>query len=129
MYGGAHATGHSAMANDTTALAHRRRNPGESLRGGPTLSEPAVPPIAIGHEHEPIRRGTARTGNSDRPEHPDLSARRCRACGRGCGRRQREHRAVRTGQVVCRRCRVPGSVFVSGGRRECVPWLFCCKSR
>ena len=41
MHGGADATGQSAMANDATAPTHRRRNPGESLPGGPTLPEPA----------------------------------------------------------------------------------------
>src|SRR4051812_28352677 len=49
MHGGADATGQSAMANDATALTHRRRNPGESLLGGPTLPEPAIPPVAVGH--------------------------------------------------------------------------------
>ena len=39
MHGGADATGQSAIANDATAPTHRRRNPGESLRGGPTLPE------------------------------------------------------------------------------------------
>jgi DDE superfamily endonuclease len=56
MYGGADATGQSAIANDATAPAHRRRNPGESLRGGPTLPEPAVSPVAVGHERDPIRQ-------------------------------------------------------------------------
>src|SRR4051794_20139776 len=50
MHGGADATGQSAIANDATAPTHRRRNPGESLRGGPTLPEPAIPPVAAGHE-------------------------------------------------------------------------------
>ena len=49
MHGGADATGQSAMANDAAAPTHRRRNPGESLRGGPTLREPAIPPVAVGH--------------------------------------------------------------------------------
>src|SRR3954447_8967741 len=44
MHGGADATGQSAMADDATAPAHRGRNPGASLRGGPTLREPAIPP-------------------------------------------------------------------------------------
>ena len=57
IHGGADATGQSAIANDATAPIHRRRNPGESLRGGPTLPEPAIPPVAVGHEREPIRQG------------------------------------------------------------------------
>src|SRR4051812_36970424 len=57
MHGGADATGQSAIANDATAPTHRRRNPGESLHGGPTLSETAIPPVAVGHEREPIRQG------------------------------------------------------------------------
>src|SRR3954447_4879147 len=59
MHGGADATGQSAIANDATAPAHRRRNPGESLHGGPTLPEPTIPPVAVGHEREPIRQGPA----------------------------------------------------------------------
>ena len=57
IHGGADATGQSAIANDATAPTHRRRNPGESLHGGPTLPEPAIPPVAVGHEREPIRQG------------------------------------------------------------------------
>jgi len=53
IHGGADATGQSAIANDATALTHRRRNPGETLHGGPTLPEPAIPPVAVGHEREP----------------------------------------------------------------------------
>jgi hypothetical protein len=53
MHGGADATGQSAIANDATTPTHRRRNPGESLHGGPPLPEPAIPPVAVGHEHEP----------------------------------------------------------------------------
>src|SRR5438874_2113148 len=49
MYGGADATGQSAMANDATAATHRLRNPGESLHGGPTLQERGIPPVAEGH--------------------------------------------------------------------------------
>ena len=56
MHGGADATGQSAIANDATAPTHRRRNPGERLRGGPTLPEPAIPPVAVGHERESIRQ-------------------------------------------------------------------------
>src|SRR5690348_13608210 len=48
VHGGADATGQPAIANDATAPAHRRRNPGESLHGGPALPEPAIPPIADG---------------------------------------------------------------------------------
>src|SRR5271170_499006 len=59
IHGGAAATGQSAIANDATAPTHRRRNPGESLRAGPTLPEPAIPPVAVGHEREPIRQGPA----------------------------------------------------------------------
>jgi ABC-2 type transport system ATP-binding protein len=59
MHGGTDATGQSAMANDATAPTHRRRYPGESLRGGPTPPEPAIPPVAAGHEREPIRQGPA----------------------------------------------------------------------
>jgi hypothetical protein len=59
IHGGADATGQSAIANDATAPTHRRRNPGESLHGGPTLPEPAIPPVAVGHEREPIRQGPA----------------------------------------------------------------------
>src|SRR4051794_36417951 len=57
MHGGADATGQSAIANDATAPTHRRRNPGESLRGGPTLPEPGIPPVAGGHERESMRQG------------------------------------------------------------------------
>src|SRR4051812_43966423 len=59
---GADATGQSATANDATAPTHRRRNPGESLRRGPTPPEPAVPPVAGGHEREPIRQASAVAG-------------------------------------------------------------------
>ena len=59
MHGGADATGQSAIANDATAPIHRRRNPSESLRGGSTLPEPAIPPVALGHARESIRRGPA----------------------------------------------------------------------
>src|ERR671912_2483116 len=62
IHGGADATGQSAIANDATAPTHRRRNPGESLHGGPTLPEPAIPPVAVGHEREPIRQGPAAIG-------------------------------------------------------------------
>ena len=62
IHGGADATGQSAIANDATAPTHRRRNPGESLHGGPTLPEPAIPPVAVGHEREPIRQGLRRYG-------------------------------------------------------------------
>ncbi len=58
IHGGADATGQSAIANDATAPTHRRRNPGESLHGRPTLPEPAIPPVAGGHEREPIRPPT-----------------------------------------------------------------------
>src|SRR3954464_6846328 len=57
MHGGADATGQSAIADDATALTHRRRNPRESLRGGPTPREPAIPPVAVGHERDFIRPG------------------------------------------------------------------------
>jgi hypothetical protein len=70
IHGGADATGQSAIANDATAPTHRRRNPGESRHGGPTLPEPAIPPVAIGHEREPIRQA--------------YRACLC-ACGTGCG--------------------------------------------
>ena len=66
MHGGADATGQSAIANDATAPSHRRRNPGESLRGGPTLPEPAIPPVAVGHERESISSGAATSRASDR---------------------------------------------------------------
>src|SRR6185369_5837406 len=68
IHGGADATGQSAIANDATAPTHRRRNPGESLHGGPTLPEPAIPPVAVGHEREPIRQGLRRYGFSHPPE-------------------------------------------------------------
>ena len=68
MHGGADATGQSAIANDATAPTHRRRNPGESLHGGPTLPEPAIPPVAVGHERESIRQGPAAIGVSNPPE-------------------------------------------------------------
>ncbi len=68
IHGGADATGQSAIANDATAPTHRRRNPGESLHGGPTLPEPAIPPVAVGHEREPIRQGPAAIGFSNPPE-------------------------------------------------------------
>ena len=48
IYGGADATGQSAIANDASAPTHRCRNPGESLHGGPnrkntpSLQSPAV---------------------------------------------------------------------------------------
>src|SRR3954466_1158577 len=61
MHGGADATGQSAMADDATAPTHRRRNPGESLHGGPMLPELAIPPVAVGHEREPIRQWPAAT--------------------------------------------------------------------
>ena len=57
IHGGADATGQSAITNDATAPAHRRRNPGEGLHGGPTLPEPAIPPVAVSHEREPIHPG------------------------------------------------------------------------
>ncbi len=59
IHGGADATGQSAIANDATASTHRRRNPGEGLHGGPTLPEPVIPPVAVGHEPEPIRQRPA----------------------------------------------------------------------
>jgi hypothetical protein len=59
IHGGADATGQSAIADDATAPTHRRRNPGESLHGRPTLPEPAIPPVAVGHEHERIRQEPA----------------------------------------------------------------------
>jgi hypothetical protein len=59
MHRGADATGQSATANDATAPTHRRGNPGERLHRGPTLLEPAIPPVAAGHEREPIRQGPA----------------------------------------------------------------------
>jgi hypothetical protein len=68
IHGGADATGQSAIANDATAAPHRRRDPGESLRGGPTLPEPAIPPVAVGHEREAIRQGPAEIGVSNPPE-------------------------------------------------------------
>lgn len=68
IHGGADATGQSAIANDATAPTHRRRNPGESLHRGPTLPEPAIPPVAVGHEREPIRQGPAAIGFSNPPE-------------------------------------------------------------
>src|SRR4051812_2345507 len=68
MHSGADATGQSATANDATAPAHRRRNPGESLRGGPTLPEPAIPPVAVGHQRESIRQEPAAIGFSNPPE-------------------------------------------------------------
>ena len=64
VHGGTDATGQSAMANDATARTHRRRNPGESLRGRPTLPEPAIPPIAVGHEREHNREGPCGDRNS-----------------------------------------------------------------
>jgi len=68
IHGGADATGQSAIANDATAPTHRRRNPGESLHGGPTPPEPAIPPVAVGHEREPIRQGPAAMRVSNPPE-------------------------------------------------------------
>jgi hypothetical protein len=68
VHGGADATGQSAIANDATAPAHRRGNPGESLHGGPTLPEPAIPPVTVGHEREPIRQGPAPIRVSNPPE-------------------------------------------------------------
>ena len=53
----ADATGQSAIANDATAPTHRRRNPGERLLRGPTLPEPAVPPVALGHERRAYSSG------------------------------------------------------------------------
>jgi hypothetical protein len=57
IHGGADATGQWAIANDAAAPTHRRRNPGESLDRGPTLPEPAIPPVAVSHEREPIHPG------------------------------------------------------------------------
>jgi hypothetical protein len=68
IHGGADATGQSAIANDATASTHRRRNPGESLHRGPTLPEPAIPPVAVSHEREPIHQGHAAMGVSNPPE-------------------------------------------------------------
>ena len=68
MHGGADAAGQSAIANDATASTQRRRNPTEGLRGGPTLPEPAIPPVAGGHERESMRQGVRRSGFSDPPE-------------------------------------------------------------
>src|SRR3954454_16454895 len=68
MHGGADATGQSATANDPTAPTHRGRNPGERLHGGPTLPEAAIPPVAGGHEREPIRQGPTAIGVSNPPE-------------------------------------------------------------
>jgi len=68
MHGGADAAGQSAIANDATASTQRRRNPTEGLRGGPTLPEPAIPPVAVGHERESMRQGVRRSGFSDPPE-------------------------------------------------------------
>src|SRR3954469_13494723 len=68
MHGRADATGQSAIVNDATAPTHRRRNPGESLRGGPTLPAPAITPVAAGHERESIRlfvRGLRAMGEVD----------------------------------------------------------------
>src|SRR3954464_16052879 len=56
MHSGADATGQSAIADDATAPTHRRRNPGERLRGGPTPPEPAIPPVGVGHERESMFR-------------------------------------------------------------------------
>ena len=47
MDGGVDATGQSTMADDATALAHRCRNPGESICGGSTLEEFARSPVAV----------------------------------------------------------------------------------
>lgn len=95
MYGGADATGHSAIANDATASTHRRRDPGESLHGGPTLSEPVVPPVAVGHEREPIRQGLAAirvfqltAGGSDGCVSPCRAPRRGRQPGGSCRGRE-----------------------------------------
>src|SRR4029453_14571311 len=56
MHGGADATGQSAINNDATAPTHPRPNPVEGLQGEPTLPDPAIPPVAVGHEREPIRQ-------------------------------------------------------------------------
>jgi hypothetical protein len=94
---GADATGQSAIANDATAPTHRRRNPGESLHGGPTLPEPAIPPVAVdmsaslfvralpvdgqGGQGEPSDGGGARLGacatNQQRSSTKGLPIRRC----------------------------------------------------
>src|SRR3954453_8811346 len=69
IHGGADATGQSVIANDATAPTHRRRNPGESLHGGGAPhADPAPPPVAVGHEPEPIRRGSTAIGFSSPPE-------------------------------------------------------------
>jgi len=65
IHGGADATGQSAIANDATAPTHRRRNPGESLHGGPTLPEAAIPPVAVGHEPRLFVRSLWRRGFSN----------------------------------------------------------------
>src|SRR3954462_1611635 len=59
MHGGADATGQSAIAGDATAPTHRPRTQGEGLQGGPTPPDPAIPPVAAGHEREPIRQRPA----------------------------------------------------------------------
>jgi hypothetical protein len=64
MHGGADATGQSAIANDATAPTHRRRNPAEGLHRRPTLPEPAVPPVAVGHVSEARGREPAATAVS-----------------------------------------------------------------
>ena len=64
IHGGADATGQSAMANDATAPTHRRRDPGESLHGGPSLPEAVIPPVAVGHERETCPSGPTAPGVS-----------------------------------------------------------------
>jgi hypothetical protein len=67
MHGGADPTGQSATANDATAPTHRRRHPGESLPRGPPLPEPAIPPVAAGHEREPIGASARGVQPGNRP--------------------------------------------------------------
>src|SRR3954463_10342350 len=62
VHGGADATGQPAIASDAAAPTHRRCNPGESLHGGPTLPEPAIPPVA----YLEVRLGDVRARSGQR---------------------------------------------------------------
>jgi hypothetical protein len=82
MDGRADATGQSAVADDATAPTRRRRSPGQSLRGGPALREPAVPPVAAGHERDAMRPGPAAIGVFRAGRRGGRPSPWCGGCGR-----------------------------------------------
>jgi hypothetical protein len=66
MYGGADTTAKSPIADDATAPTHRRRNPGQSLHGGPTLQERVISPIAVDHQRHRNYIGKPRPRSASR---------------------------------------------------------------